>query len=466
MTKKKYMLIDQTQIPSCIYQNSDFYIVCHEYLSIIERDFDTLLRFNVKSNNLQSRFSHLFIVEVYNSDDQKKYLMENCRFKLDFNSFHMVLFNNSKLPSMKGCNSNRIIAEYIKQKVQEKYNRLVSSKNKVSNQKSTTNNTKDVLKSTNKFVNSIKNKRIDMGKRLIPTMSDSEEDIAENKDTYNQCDVNELKLPRPFSTIIDSNSKEDMSIPDNVNISDIEDVDPENLKKHIKQLEELKKQEQEKLDNMKDKLEEDIDNFSKYFDNLNDKKRFLRKDKDKEKERKRIFESDKRTYSLIKTDILDGKLDKNNVPTLFTSKYPIFEFMDDNNLLDTDDDYLTYLKLYNDLYPEEANPTNGNNYVPHNINYLSPKEKEKYAEIGDKYKNQIEEFIKNGNSDKKKYPPLDEILADLDSKENSESDIESDSEGIPELVNFEVVENVKSEDEVVENVKSEDEVNENNDEKN
>ena len=96
-----------------------------------------------------------------------------------------------------------------------------------------------------------------------------------------------------------------------------------------------------------------------------------RVEQEKEEERFRIFESDKRVYDKIKIDITKEKISENNIPELFATKYPIFKFMDLNNLLNTDNDYDTYKSLYDNIKGQESNTKE--EYIPHNVHY--PKNK-------------------------------------------------------------------------------------------
>ena len=70
---------------------------------------------------------------------------------------------------------------------------------------------------------------------------------------------------------------------------------------------------------------------------------------------------------------------ENKISILFKDKYPIFKFMDGKNLLNTDDEYLHYVNMHDELYPKKMH--NIETYVPHNIHYLDEVEKNKYENI-------------------------------------------------------------------------------------
>ena len=239
-----------------------------------------------------------------------------------------------------------------------------------------------------------------------------------NKNSY----IPKINSPvehRPFNTNI---KEKNVNNPDNEN-----SLSESELIKQIEELQKHKEKEEENICNIEKEYDDNQKNLSNYCDNLNDEKRTMRINKEKEEEKKRIFDSDKRVYDKLKLDIQKNKIDESKIPELFSMKYPIFKFMDENNLLNNDDDYETYLCFYDEIYPPPKS-TNTQEYVPHNVHYLSNEEQEKYKNIKDKHKDIIEEFLyKKNNNTEKKYPSLEEIDQLLDSS----------SDDLPEFDNFE-----------------------------
>jgi hypothetical protein len=198
------------------------------------------------------------------------------------------------------------------------------------------------------------------------------------------------------------------------------DIDSDSLKEAIRELEELKNQEINRLKELEEMNSKDTENFSKFCNNIGDIKREHRREKEREEERRNKFEANKSAYRKITNHINEGKITEDHISPLFRNDYPIYKFMDEKDMLDKPDDYLLYLGMYDELYPkskeeeEKEKNQNKNEYIPHNIHYLSDEEQKKYLDMKDLSKNLIEEFMTNSCKDqpnqKKKYPSIDEIL--------------------------------------------------------
>jgi hypothetical protein len=185
----------------------------------------------------------------------------------------------------------------------------------------------------------------------------------------------------------------------------------DDLLKMMNDLKELKKKEEEKLESLKLKVEDEDVKLSKLSDDLGDERRMFQKNKDKEDENKNIFKADKKAYYLLKQDIQDKKTTEEKISKLFKDKYPIFKFMDSRNILGTDDEYVQYVSIYNELYPKQTYDIE--KYVPHNIHYLNEEEKEKYNNIKNSNKDMLNDFLG------KNIKPLEEVLADIDKDDNN-----------------------------------------------
>lgn len=96
---------------------------------------------------------------------------------------------------------------------------------------------------------------------------------------------------------------------------------------------------------------------------LHDEKRLRKLEKEKIAERNRIYESDLNTYYKIKEAVTEGRCSENSLPELFINKYPIFKFMDLNNLFD-DNQMDVFTKLYEGM---DKKDNLGNNLVAHPI---------------------------------------------------------------------------------------------------
>jgi hypothetical protein len=215
-------------------------------------------------------------------------------------------------------------------------------------------------------------------------------------------ELNKINLHQMNSTIEDDDSFD----------SDYNSSNPNNLFKKLEALKALKKKEQDNLDMLKSKTEAEDEKLSKLSNDLGDKKRIALKNKEKEKENKNIFKADKQAYFRLKQDIYENKITENKISILFKDKYPIFKFMDMKNLLGTDDEYIQYCSIYDEMYPKKTFDIEA--YVPHNVHYLNDLEKNKYEHIKNQNKDMIGEFLN------KQIPPLEEVLASIDRDDNEQ----------------------------------------------
>lgn len=115
--------------------------------------------------------------------------------------------------------------------------------------------------------------------------------------------------------------------------------------------------------------------------------------KEKLKEQKKVFESERDyTYNIIKKDIQNGKIKENDIPVMFIDKYPVYEYMDNEDLLYDDDAFYTFQELMESM---ETKPNvDIDNSLP--------------SDVYDHFtSSNVNENIK----------PLDDILQDLDNEE-------------------------------------------------
>jgi len=92
----------------------------------------------------------------------------------------------------------------------------------------------------------------------------------------------------------------------------------------------------EEFDEERRKLELELNTFI-------NKKTKLTMEKDKKKQHERMFMEGKKTYCLIKKDLLDEKILE--IPEMFKQKYKIYQELDEKCILGTDNEYKQYLEL-------------------------------------------------------------------------------------------------------------------------
>lgn len=166
---------------------------------------------------------------------------------------------------------------------------------------------------------------------------------------------------------------------DNIkNIVKLEDCNEGySLKETLNELQEIKQNSQNLIENAELKYKEEVTNLSNEIIDLHTNKNKLTQIKEKEDANRRKYIADKNVYSIIKDKINNNELQEKDVNTafeLFSLKYPIFKFMDDNDLLqinnndEFENEYLIYDKFYHEVYNEEENTNIIENYVDDNIN--------------------------------------------------------------------------------------------------
>nr|WBF70964.1 hypothetical protein [Megavirus caiporensis] len=162
----------------------------------------------------------------------------------------------------------------------------------------------------------------------------------------------------------------------------------------------------------------------------------------------RLFESDKRSYRLIKNDIENGKLKKEDINPYFSDKYMIFKLLETRNCLNLSDDenIKEEYKLFNELYQlaDDENTVENNImpkiYIPHNYHYMTISQKENHAKNYGLTVQEFENKYLQGCCDETcvndiifKTQRISENNTNIDNSEfntesNSESNSESDSE--------------------------------------
>jgi len=110
------------------------------------------------------------------------------------------------------------------------------------------------------------------------------------------------------------------------------------------------------VNKLKEQHKKDMAEYDNYLSELNNQKTLLRKAKDKSEQKMKIYESDKNSYCKINANIKkildpeEQKLAERNISPLFKQKYPIFKYMEDNNLLNTDGEFDVYCELFDSMY--------------------------------------------------------------------------------------------------------------------
>jgi len=244
-------------------------------------------------NNLNSALVHLFKLSEYKLNCIVKEFNDGC-----INCIYSI--KNQKIYYTRSENNNIITTEY-------------------------TNLPFELVYKTNQLNN--------LSSQLVNNQS--------SKDVNNSSDIH-VQLP-PINTEIVITSEES-------------EVDIDELKRRIDELNRLKDAEMNNLENLNKNLhdQENIVIAEKF--SVDAEKNKLKLDKEKWEEFKNIFNADKKIYKIMKEQIANEDIDE--IPELFEKKYPIFKILDENNLLDIPSDIYEYIKLL---------PEDDSVYIPKNI---------------------------------------------------------------------------------------------------
>jgi hypothetical protein len=147
---------------------------------------------------------------------------------------------------------------------------------------------------------------------------------------------------------------------------------------HEEQEEEKEQQEDKEKDQEEDKEQDEKDKEElinlKY--NLSIKKQEDRLQKERNEEKKRVYNNDILIYKKIKEQIKQKIINYNQIPELFIVKYNIFTVLENDNMIDNYD-------VFNELceaYIKKTTILINKDYIPHNINYKTELNKEKKLE--------------------------------------------------------------------------------------
>lgn len=381
----EYYLIDKNNIVSNIFKSELFDRVANEYLAHIDMILNAFIDNKIHMPFEKLNFDNLQIVQVLSGYQNSKPFIVNT-YKLNLSELQLIGLDSTTISLLIPT------FNYITKSISDKMAIITEQVSSNSETKLTSANryqvqnkhpVKNIFDQANELLNSPQ-KVIELGPRQIPTVNVS-------------------------TGINDTNIKEENKIinPDVPRTMDsvLFEKNPENLKKTMESLQELKKIELDKLETLKKTVKDDVDNFTSFYDVHANKKRDYRKKLEKEKGRKSKFEANKLAYGKMKKDIDKGKLQESKISELFAKEYPIYKFMDQRGLLDKDDDYIIYLNIYDGLYPDDDNPDE-EEYVPHNIHYLDECQQEKYKISQNK--DLVDEFLTQ-NKPTKTYPSLEEV---------------------------------------------------------
>jgi hypothetical protein len=147
---------------------------------------------------------------------------------------------------------------------------------------------------------------------------------------------------------IDNESSDiNIFIPNEIEVSEINDVNMHELKEKIILLEKLKNNECDKLEELKKDFISKEEKYTEDKIKINNKKLKLKQEQEKWDSIKKKFEADKKLYFLFKQEIEDNIREVDDIPELFKNIFPIFEKLDNDKYLNTIQEINKYVELTN-----------------------------------------------------------------------------------------------------------------------
>jgi hypothetical protein len=147
---------------------------------------------------------------------------------------------------------------------------------------------------------------------------------------------------------IDNESSEiNIFIPNEKEISEINDVNMFELKEKIILLEKIKNNEYDKLQELKKDFISKEEKYTEDKIKINNKKLKLKQEQEKWDSIKKKFEADKKLYFVFKQEIENNIREVEDIPELFINIYPIFEKLDNDKYLNTIQEINKYIELTN-----------------------------------------------------------------------------------------------------------------------
>lgn len=364
-----YTLIDNKSPIKSIHQTTNFDDILNEYLLAIDNELKIITSLNVKVELQNLINTDMYILMVL--DSRNPFALN----KISFNYFSLSVQDENTGFTFAGPNnlSQSMCVTLILKSISNSITKITGFDQKLTHPGSQSNNeinlqpvyTRKVLPpcntraSNNHIVQSANLNNSNNSTRFKPmntTIIPGKIGRGNIPDTIsihsNESDYDEFY---ESNNLDDSLEHNDLTETTNSNDSNI---DINKLKKELDDLTKMQNSKIQKLNIMKEKLDADKKEYSNQFNTVNDERRFWRRDKEREEERKRVFTTDKHVYRMLKSEIEMEIRDKDNIPELFANKYPIFAALDEEKQLDLDGDYDLYVELYNEFYPSTKKSTN------------------------------------------------------------------------------------------------------------
>lgn len=427
-----YKLINQEDYDSCKLVSDDFHVVAHELLSIINSNLQFLRKMSMTINLINMDLSGLYIIECKSCIEQFKrfdMVVDVIRFNIMDLHFHnsrsvvelpnIYLFNHL-IDSIKNCSLNQVKTPQmaVPQQIPVPQAAIPCTKQPLPNRKG-----------LRPKYNPKKSKNdacpLPVYTKKPPIHGNPPLDLLTESDNMSEpCTDSDTDTESDIETIT--------NVVDVKNVENIEN--PDELKKKIDELLNMKKQIETEIKNEEKTIKKTEEKFAELAADISDQKREIQRIHSRESQRQQIYQQDRKLYDRFKFEISQG-LPESSIPEHFILKYPVFKYLDQNNLLDKNHDYETFVLLFEKYNPLITNSGGfKKSYVPHDIFYLKDDERYLFKQISKEKEGVVADFV--NNICKKKFKSSDEILAELSDSDaeieicpkNTESKTDSKSE--------------------------------------
>ena len=162
-----------------------------------------------------------------------------------------------------------------------------------------------------------------------------------------QDNIDNINNINNIDNINNESSEINIFIPNEIELSEINDINMNELKDKIILLEKLKNNECDKLQELKKDFISKEEKYTEDKIKINNKKLKLKQEQEKWDNIIKKFEADKKLYFLFKQEIENNIREVDDIPELYKNIYPIFEKLDNDKYLNTIQEINKYVELIN-----------------------------------------------------------------------------------------------------------------------
>ena len=384
MYKNRTVIYRVVQSNNTLFESDSIDVALHEYLNILKEHILFCFANNFSPSNSNSDSLYVTTVSYHQG---KLYPIYMEKYYIDFNSFNLWASVNNQPPEV-------VTQSYFICKITESLKRLLETH-------STNKNNHTLIDSKHQYRDKTLNWLNQQHKphNSIPTEPSTIPVLTQNKQST------ELSKPSIIIEKIQNKELDKAKIINETKQDISEDLSEEQIKQELDRLIKIRETKLDTIFKLQDKKELEQENYTNVLCDINTAKMKNKLIKEKLEREKRKYDGAKSTYNKIKSDLnlpsTDRPFDESNIPILFADKYPIFKFMDENNLLNTANEFEIYYDMYTALVDENCPDDEKLNIEPN---------------VDQETRKLVDDFIIN-NQDT--YPSVDKLLEEQEEKNRS-----------------------------------------------